>query len=161
MQFREFGNPSHVLEDGLLSICTKTTRNVAVVAAMLSPKLSVFETPRCARNGSGWAIQSPQTLQNKGFGTDPGTLDGPSRARGRGRDGPIPGSGWARPGPGVVGPGLILGVLGGVSGRFFVGVSAGCFSAIVWVVFLSVSAVEAQHPKLSPRQLKVPCAAST
>ena len=41
------------------------------------------------------------------------------------------------------------------------GVSAGCFRGIVRVFFLSVSAVEAQHPKLSPRQSKVPCAAST
>ena len=48
----------------------------------------------------------------------------PSRVQG----GPVPG-------PGVVGPGVDLGVLGGVSGRFFVGVSAGCFSAIVRVFF--------------------------
>ena len=70
--------------------------------------------------------------------------------------------GWARPGSrGGPVQGSFLGVLGGVSGRFFVGVSAGCFSAIVRFFFLSVSAVEAQHPKLSPRQLNVPCAAST
>ena len=50
----------------------------------------------------------------------------PSRVRG----GPVLG-------PGVVGPGVVF---GGVSREVFVGVSAGCFSAIVRVSFLSVSA---------------------
>ena len=75
-----------------------------------------------------------------------------------------------RPHPGFgVGP---SGSRGGRSrGRFsgFWGVSLGGF---LWAFrpgvlvplfgfFLSVSAVEVQHPKLSPRQLNVPCAAST
>ena len=47
---------------------------------------------------------------------------GPSRARGRGRDGPIPGSGWARPGSrGGPVQGSFLGVLGGVSREVFCG----------------------------------------
>ena len=49
----------------------------------------------------------------------------PSRVRG----GPVLG-------PGVVGPGVVFGGFwGGVSREVFVGVSAGCFSAIVRVFF--------------------------
>ena len=72
----------------------------------------------------------------------------PSRVQG----GPVPG-------PGVVGPGVDFGRFGGCLWEVFCGRFGRVFHCSGF--FLSVSAVEAQHPKLSPRQLNVPCAAST